>query len=171
MSSYFEDTGLTYNNPEYYYETNEKGHGRIERRCYQVAYAPRTPEICSWRGIHSIAMVVSETTRNSKPSSQVRYYISSLPPDPKEIARAIRGHWTIENQVHWALDVIFNEDGDMKRKDHAPRNFAAIRKLSLNLIRLYLGKTSGVTNLRMRSMLNSKYFDNMVKTLFLGVSH
>ena len=116
-------------------------------------------------------MVVSETTRKGITSSKVRHYISSLAPDPHEISRAIRGHWTIENQVHWALDVIFKEDADMKRKDHAPRNFAALRKISLNFIRFHLGKTTGVKNARMRAALNPVYFDNMVKKLFLCNSH
>lgn len=157
LAAYFEETGLTYDRPELFYETIEKSHGRIDRRICQVGYAPRGPIVSSWQGIHSFAMVINERTKGALTTSQVRYFISSLPPDPNRFSSAIRNHWQIENNLHWTLDVIFREDADLKRKDHAPRNFAAMRKVSLNLLKKFLGKSTGIKRARMHAALSPAY--------------
>ena len=132
-----------------------------------MAYPPREPIFSQWKGIHSIILVISEVTKNGKTTSAVRYFISSLDPNPQKAAFAIRGHWGIENQLHWTLDVVFNEDWDIKRKDHAPRNFAAIRKVVINLIRSFLGTTTGVKNARMVAALCPDHMMNILKSAFL----
>lgn len=63
-----------------------------------------------------------------------RFFISSLPPDAKQIAQAVRAHWAIENTLHWTLDVVFNEDGSTVRKDHAPQNMAIVRHVVRNIL-------------------------------------
>ena len=166
IESYFEQTGFTFDRPEYFFETLEKHHGRIERRCYQVAHIPRSRIFSRWHGCHSIIMVMSEITRNNITSSQVRYFLSSLDPNPQQAAKCIRGHWNIENQLHWTLDVVFNEDGDLKRKDHAPRNFSALRKIVLNIVRKFLGSTTGVKNARIQAAYDHNFLEKIVTTSF-----
>ena len=73
-----------------------------------------------------------------------RYYLSSLPPDAPALARAIRGHWGIENSLHWVLDVAMNEDQCRVRTGHAATNLATLRHLALNLLRQDTSKKRGV---------------------------
>lgn len=166
VSTYFEYTGLTPENSLYFYETVEKSRGRVEKRSYQIAYRPQEPVFKLWTGVHSIAMAISEVFRNGVSTSEVRYFISSLEPNPEKIARAIRSHWSVENRLHWVLDVIFNEDRDIKRKNHAPRNYAAIRKIAINLIRGYLGSTTGVKEARMLAALEPEHMEKILNHAF-----
>lgn len=125
------------------FETLEKGHGRIERRRY---YSTRDVEWLkrahNWPHLKSIALVEASRTVNGQTSREKRIYLSSLPQDAQLLAQAIRGHWGIENKLHWVLDVVFREDECRVRKDHSPRNFSMIRQISLNLIRKAPGKRS-----------------------------
>jgi predicted transposase YbfD/YdcC len=119
-----------------HYETLEKDHGRIEKRSYwafsNIAWlAKKYP----YKKLSSIGMVKSERTLNGVTSIEFRYYISSTASGAKELARAIRSHWGIENQLHWVLDVVFREDYSRVRKDNAPQNLASLRHIALNLIK------------------------------------
>ena len=118
--------------------TLDKGHGRIEKRKVystgDVAWLrERHPK---WGSIASIVAVCSERSIQQTKTSETRFYISSLVPDAKKAADVIRSHWGVENEVHWLLDVVFKEDDCRIRTEDAPRNFAVIRKIALNLIRL-----------------------------------
>lgn len=120
----------------------DKGHGRIEKRKVystgDVAWLrERHPK---WGSISSIVAVCSERTIQQVKATETRFYVSSLPQNAKKAAEAIRSHWGVENEVHWVLDVVFKEDDCRIRTKDAPRNFAVIRKIALNLIRL--GKNS-----------------------------
>ena len=86
--------------------TKEKGHGRVETRTYLQLPAPDDlPGVESWKGLKSIGMATSHCVRGGKETVEVRYYISSLAVDVKRFARAVRGHWSIENTCHWSLDM------------------------------------------------------------------
>ncbi len=117
--------------------TEEKGHGRQERRemyvTNDIEWLPMRQE---WEGLKSIAMVRSHRTLNGKTSQEVRYYITSLEPIAKRVASVVRNHWGIENKVHWVLDVGFLEDLSQISTGHAAENFAILRRLTLNVIRL-----------------------------------
>ena len=118
------------------HHTKETNRGRLEERFY---YATPVPEALrnrdQWRDLNSVGWVIAFTTREGKGCREVRGYISSLQPDAKNLARAVRGHWGIENGQHWVLDVVFNEDHSRARLDNAAENLALLRRLALNLIK------------------------------------
>jgi predicted transposase YbfD/YdcC len=118
-------------------ETVEKDHGRIEtRRCYafnqlDCLYRPE-----QWPDLKSFAVIESQREIKGKTSIEYRCYLSSLPPDADRISRAIRAHWRIENCLHWCMDVAFADDQMRARTGHAAHNFAILKHITLNLIRL-----------------------------------
>ena len=79
-------------------------------------------------------MVESRITNGEKTNIEQRYFISSLPPNAKQLAEAIRSHWAVENSLHWILDVTLREDDSRVRKDHAPENMAMVRHIILNML-------------------------------------
>jgi predicted transposase YbfD/YdcC len=118
-------------------ETVDGDHGRVEvRRCYATDDIEWLRRKCEWKGIRSIAMIESErSVAGQEASRERRYYISSLEADARELNRVIRGHWSIENSLHWVLDIAFREDDSRIRKDHGPENVAMLRHIALNLLK------------------------------------
>ena len=123
--------------PHHFDEVVEKDHGRIEvRRCYafdqlECLYAPER-----WPGLRSFAVIASERTIKGKTTLEHRAYIASLPTDAARLNRAVRQHWRVENSLHWCMDVAFGDDQMRARTGHAAHNFAVLRHIALNLIRL-----------------------------------
>ena len=117
----------------------EKNHGRLELR--QV-WAVDDPAVMAyldphgaWPNLRSVAMVVTERRVDADIAREVRYYLSSLPGTAATIGAAVRGHWGIENRLHWVLDIAFREDESRVRHGHASQNLAVLRRLALNLLR------------------------------------
>jgi predicted transposase YbfD/YdcC len=126
-----------------YDEQIDSDHGRVEvRRSWQWLLNGHVLEAREWAGAQSLVMVQRERHRNGKLEQETQYYLSTLPVDAKRAADAVRGHWTVENQVHWVLDVTFREDDSRIRRGHGPENIAALRRFVLNLARLSPKKTS-----------------------------
>jgi predicted transposase YbfD/YdcC len=118
------------------FETQEKGHGRLEtRRCWTVSDVEKLPEASLWKGLKTIAMVESERTLKEKTPRETRYYISSLPNDAGRILKGTRDHWKVENSLHWCLDVAMNEDQSRIRIGNAQKNWAVLRHIALNLLK------------------------------------
>lgn len=141
--------------------TTEKGHGRRETRtCGTIddaaVIAWLNPQ-GAWPGLRSIAKVVGQRQIGAAEVRQTRYYLSSLPGDAKQIAKAVRSHWGIENQVHWVLDVAFREDVSRVRIGHAAANLALLRKLVLNLLRADPSRTVGVKASRLKAGWDDRY--------------
>lgn len=125
------------------HSTDEKGHGREETRTYIQMPAPRDlPGFTLWKGLKSIGVVISWCVRNGKGTAEVRYYISSLPVGVKRFARAVRGHWGIENTCHWSLDVTYREDDSRIRNEHIRENFAWLNRFTLSLLKQHPGRES-----------------------------
>ena len=101
-------------------------------------------------------MVEPARRTGDKMSVEKRYYVSSLPPDAKRLAHAIRSHWAIENRLHWCLGMTFGEDACRVRKGHAPENLNIVRKIAMNLLRLNPLKKS-LPKKRLRACIDPAY--------------
>jgi len=127
------------------WETVEKDHGRIEtRRYYQSAELAWFADRAKWEGLRSVGMVEAIREVGGKTTVERRYYLSSLPRDVATFARAVRGHWGVENKLHWVLDVWFREDQSRARAGHAAENLATLRRLALNLLKREKTKKRGI---------------------------
>jgi predicted transposase YbfD/YdcC len=125
------------------HQTQETGHGREETRSYiQMPVPESLPGLTLWKGLRSVGVVVSESVRDGKAAVEVRYYISSLAVGVKRFARAIRGHWSIENSCHWTLDVTYREDESRIREPQLRENFAWLNRMSLSLLKQHPGRQS-----------------------------
>ena len=124
-------------------DTVEKKHGRIERRTYVQMPAPKSlPGFNNWKGLLSIGIAFLWSIRDGKETSEVRYFISSLPVKVKQFAHAVRSHWGIENSCHWCLDVTYREDESRIRDEHLRENFAWLNRLTLSLLKQHPDKNS-----------------------------
>jgi len=115
----------------------EKSHGRIETRTCSVItqLGWLEEELKLWPSLKAVVRVESKREINGVQSNEARYYISSLSNEAEFFNLVVRRHWNIENKLHWTLDMIFGEDASRKRIDHAPQNFALIRKFAINIVK------------------------------------
>jgi len=117
--------------------TREESRDRYEERHYFISDLP--PELAhfqkDWKGLRSIGEVVTITHRDDNQTIEVRHYISSCAAKVRQFADSVRGHWGIENSLHWILDVTFNEDQSRIRKDSGPQNFSLLRRFALSIIK------------------------------------
>lgn len=146
------------------HEDISAGHGRIEERTTRVAEARWLAELHPhWKGLSSIVSVTARRLikKTGQTAIETRFYISSLPPDPEPIAHAVRAHWSIENNLHWMLDVTFREDECRVRKDHSARNLAMIRRAALNLLRREPSKMS-IKRKRLKAAMNKAFRENVI---------
>lgn len=119
-----------------FHQSLEKGHGRIEtRRYWQTIDIGWFQDKEKWKGLQSFGMVESIRKEKGKSTIERRYYLSSLPLDAKRFGKAVRGHWGVENKLHWSLDVTFREDDARARTKNAAQNMATLRRIALNLIK------------------------------------
>ncbi len=118
------------------YQTLEKGHGRIEiRRYWLLGAVEHLTNADQWHGLKRVGMIEAERRILGQPTTlERRYYLVSLDGGVERFAHASRGHWGIENQLHWSLDVVFHEDDSRIRTGHAPENMTLIRKFAFNLL-------------------------------------
>ena len=141
-----------------YYETLDAGHGRIEKRRYwSLGQVEWLIDAEKWAQFSSIAMVESIRQCDGETSREVRYYISSLAPDAKRLAESIRTHWSIENSLHWVLDVAFREDESRIRTGNAPTNFTLLRQIALSALNQEKTAKVGLKNKRLRAGWDDDY--------------
>lgn len=147
------------NVPHRQHETHETGHGRTDDRYYYLAKLPEGfPLAADWPGLKAIGMAVRVTEhQDGRASDDVRYYIASRYTSGKKFAAAVRGHWGIENSLHWQLDVTFQEDQCRLRKGHADANFSLLRRASLSLLKNNQTVKVGVKNKRLCAAWNDDY--------------
>ncbi len=95
-----------------------------------------------WAAVRSVVMIEAEREKNGKVAQETRYYLSSLNESATEFNRLVRSHWSIENQLHWQLDVSFQEDQSRTRKNNAPENMSTLRKTALQALKQVKDKQS-----------------------------
>lgn len=147
------------------YEDYDKGHGRIETRtcwvCDDVSWLQeRHPR---WKSIKSIIRIDSVREIKGKISTEARFYISSMIATAKKFLSAIRSHWTIENNLHWVLDMSFNEDHSRIRKENVPQVMTIIRHIALNLLQLTKNQMKRQSIKRLRK--NAGWNDSILTTI------
>jgi predicted transposase YbfD/YdcC len=124
-------------------QESETGHGREECRSYvQMPVPEGLRGADQWKGLRSIGLATLVCRRDGHETSEVRYYLSSLPVGVRRFARAVRSHWSIENGCHWSLDMTFGEDASRIREPQVRENFAWLSRFSLSLLKQHPGKDS-----------------------------
>jgi len=153
--------------PHTYAQTINKNHGRIEiRQCWALS-DPRAFEVIrhhdGWTGLQSIVRVKRErrSLNNIPVTPETVYFISSLPPDADVLLRAIRAHWSIENNFHWTLDVVFREDDARLRVLNGAENFAILRRFALNLLKRHPAKLS-LKRKRFKAALDDSFLTQLL---------
>lgn len=145
------------------FETSERGHGRRETRRYRtlgdLSGVSRSP---LWKAMNMIGMVESIREIDGKVSREVRWYIGSVGTDAERFARAVRGHWGIENDLHWSLDVAFREDAARIRERNAAENFAVLRHIALTRLKSPSSGKGGVKTKRLRAGWNHDYLATLL---------
>ena len=117
-------------------EAEECHHGRKEHRMYVQVDVPRSLACRKeWSGLRTLGLVIRTREIDGKETGEVQYYISSLKRNVKLFARAVRGHWGIENTCHWSLDMTFREDESRARERHVAENLSWLRRFALGLIK------------------------------------
>lgn len=148
----FAEIGRYFDDPEAHVATStdvDKGHGRIETRRYAVSHEVdwlsgdrRYPDEPRFAKLASIACVEATVEKAGAVSTMRRLFLSSATLTPQRLEQAVRGHWGIENRLHWVLDVVFGEDQSRLRKGHGALNMAVVRHFAINAVRLGKGKHS-----------------------------
>lgn len=144
-----------------YHRTVNGGHGRIEtRECWTISGEESLQFLRgygNWKGLQTIVMVKRQRRVEDEVTSETHYYISSLPNQAEHLLRAIRSHWTIENSLHWVLDVAMGEDDSRVRIDYAPENLAVLRRLALTLLKQEKSAQVGIQAKRRKAGWDENY--------------
>jgi len=147
--------------PNQYCKTTEKNHGRQEiRQCWTISDPKQLAQLhnfSAWKGLQTVVRIRAEQQRGDKTMIEDRYYISSLSSDAKKMLQVVRGHWSIENSLHWVLDVAFREDDSRIRKGYGAQNFAVLRHLALNLLTQETNDNYGIKAKRKKAGWNEAY--------------
>ena len=150
--------------PHESYETTDGGHGRVEvRRYVTVTDLDWLEERAKWKNLNLIGMVQSERHIDDNISRETRYYISSLPDDVQRFAEAVRNHWSIENELHWVLDIAFREDDSRVRNRNAASNLSILRRFALSLCKQEKTAKVGIKIKRKRAGWNNDYLITLLK--------
>ena len=149
---------------ENYYKTVEKGHGRIEtRECIISEEISWLHNKSSWKDLHGIGVIYCTIEKNGVVSKQSHYFIySCVGLNAKQIMKYKRNHWTVENNLHWVLDMAFREDESRARKDNSAENFNVIRQIAFNILKSEKTFKGGITDKQFQCLLDSSYLDTIV---------
>jgi predicted transposase YbfD/YdcC len=143
-------------------ETHDKGHGREEIREYylesNIGWLPMRSE---WANLQAIGMVKSTVFEKGAERCEIRYYAASVT-DVEQFAHAVRKHWSIENQLHWCLDVVFHEDSSKTRKDNAPLNMNILRKTALSILKQVHVHRTSLRKKMYRATLDINFLERLI---------
>jgi predicted transposase YbfD/YdcC len=145
------------------YESQERGHGRDEYRCYTVLpWTAGLRNAAEWARLTTIGMCYSQRTVGEKVSEETRYFIGSKVASARYYGKALRNHWGIENSLHWQLDVTFREDNNREQGRNGAANLALVRKLALTLLKQHSSKES-IACKRLHAALNVDFLQEVVE--------
>jgi predicted transposase YbfD/YdcC len=145
------------------FETEEKAHGREDLRTYLICPIPESlPDGDRWKNLKAIGIAVNNTMRDGVMTVFIRYYILSRYLSGRRFAEAVRGHWGIENNLHWQLDVSFSEDQSRIRKGHADTNFSTLRRTALSLLKQETTAKVGIKNKRLNAAWDEDYLEKVL---------
>jgi len=143
--------------------TVETNRGRQERREYFAMPAPKSlPGFAEWPKLATIVMVIRTVVAGGRDTGEVAYFLTNLPPKVKTLAKRIRGHWSIENQLHWILDVTFTEDASRIRKQHAPQTSAMLRRLAVSILSQDTSLKESLRGKRYRASLSTDTLERIL---------
>jgi predicted transposase YbfD/YdcC len=146
-----------------YAETAEVGHGRGEQRgCWVFGEPTWIRDRSLWADLRSVIVVVRRRDVEGKSSSELHYYISSRTAKAAEFLQATRGHWGIENNCHWVLDVSFAEEQSRIRKDHGPESFSWLRRMAWSLLKRVKGVKGGVRCRRLKAGWDTTFLEQVL---------
>jgi predicted transposase YbfD/YdcC len=151
------------------FETIDGDHGRIETRnhtmCHSVEWLfsdRRYPGEFEFPGLAAVGMIESETERGGVIEKERRYYLCSSKLDAETFARVVRGHWGVENRLHWVLDVVFHDDLARLRSGYGPANMAIVKHVAMNLL-TQAKPTTSLKNRRKRAGWNQDYLEKIIR--------
>ena len=145
------------------HRTVNKDHGRIEERDYLVTPLPDDfPEASRWKNLRALGIAINNTQRNGKLSTEVRYYILDKYISAKRFGGFTRGHWGIENNLHWQLDVTFGEDACRVRKANGAANMSILRRTALSMLKNEASFKRGIKGKRLAAALDENYLEKVL---------
>jgi predicted transposase YbfD/YdcC len=146
-----------------FFETVERGHGRVEtRRYWTLGDLENISRSTLWKGLDMVGMVHSQRQLNGKSSSEYRFYIGSIGNDAERFARAVRAHWGVENDLHWGLDISFREDESRIRERNAAENFAVLRHIALSRLKNDKTVKLGIKTKRLKAGWDERYLEKLL---------
>ena len=146
------------------FEQVEKDHGRLEtRKIWLSDQLEWFEDLAQWEGLRTVGMVESKRETKQGTTTERRFFLSSLPMDVERFARAVRGHWGVENQLHWVLDVQMNEDQSRARAGYAAENLATLRRLALNLLKQEQTKKRGIKGKQKNAGWDHRYLLKLLR--------
>jgi predicted transposase YbfD/YdcC len=144
--------------------TEERGHGRSEyRKVSATDDLDWLEQKSEWKDLRTIVRLESIRQIGEKRERETRYYITSLSPDAEKIAKAIRGHWGVENNCHWMLDVVFQEDKSLIAEGYAPENLRTINLLVAKMLKAEKTCKKGVRAKQFKASLNQEYLHRVLQ--------
>lgn len=153
--------------PAHSHQHNDMGHGRIEKRtCEVIDSLAFLDDREKWPNLNSVVKIKSERTnkQTGHASEETRYYISSLKGKADQFNSKIRQHWAIENNLHWALDVVFNEDSILMKKGYSAINFSLVNKIALAMLEREKSTNMSKPSKRLKAAWNDQYRSVVLKT-------
>jgi predicted transposase YbfD/YdcC len=146
--------------------TTDRGHGREEQRTYlQLPIPEGLPGKAEWTGLKSVGVVTSRRREGEQESIEVRYYLSSLPVDLNLFARAVRGHWSVENACHWSLDVTFREDDSRVRERVLGNNLNWLYRFTLSILKQHPDRRHSLVMRRRLCGWSEKFLMEIISVL------